>query len=609
MRTILFGALVAACAAATAVTIPAQEPAAVQRTAATPAHYLVFETMDNGDLRPTSHRRVSLASPLETLDAEGATARVASVVGRQGRAATIRLRDAAGRVVYQTVVTIPTALRVETIRQRNVGRGRDRGGEGAIDGQTSTTNQAAIAVRVPALAGASRLEVIHERPAELGVASSAQEFDLEALETQFAGADEVRAAATTIEAVPNRTGGASGNRLDVLIVGEGYRAQDLASFRAHTDALATGFLDASPFREYRNHFNFWRMHVPSTQAGADRPVCPDDPQPGDIDNGTMVSTAFDATFCSAPSSGADKIWRLLTVNTSKVLDAAADLPEADVIIVVVRTEVDGGSGGSMAVMSLSPTLTVDAEVIGTMLHEFGHYFGNLGDEYVDANTAASYDACSDINALTSDNCEPNVTDETVRSKVKWNRWIAAATPVPTSGSFTDPRTAGLWEGSRYLSDDMYRQCFSGRMRNSLRAFCAVDSEVLLLRLYNGGWGAPSSGIFTIEPGTRSPSSASVLINPGQNLRLQARVLGPALGPTLRVEWLINGIRVVDTTAATGTLASFNYVEFEPGMTATITMRVSDRSGLIHSTQRHLTSSQQQWVVTVSGGACPTCQPF
>ena len=560
--------------------------------------------MDNGDLRPTSHRRVSLASPLETLDAEGASARVASVVGRQGRAATIRLRDAAGRVVYQTVVTIPTALRVETIRQRNVGRGRDRGGEGAIDGQTSTTNQAAIAVRVPALAGASRLEVIHERPAELGVASSAQEFDLEALETQFAGADEVRAAATTIEAVPNRTGGASGNRLDVLIVGEGYRAQDLASFRAHTDALATGFLDASPFREYRNHFNFWRMHVPSTQAGADRPVCPDDPQPGDIDNGTMVSTAFDATFCSAPSSGANE--DLAAAHGEHVEGARRS-----------RGPSPGGRhhrhrqnrgrrrfrrqhGGDVA----QPDADGRRRSHRTMLHEFGHYFGNLGDEYVDANTAASYDECSDINALTSDNCEPNVTDETLRSKVKWNRWIAAATPVPTSGSFTDPRTAGLWEGSRYLSDDMYRQCFSGRMRNSLRAFCAVDSEVLLLRLYNGGWGAPSSGIFTIEPGTRSPSSASVLINPGQNLRLQARVLGPALGPTLRVEWLINGIRVVDTTAATGTLASFNYVEFEPGMTATITMRVSDRSGLIHSTQRHLTSSQQQWVVTVSGGGVP-----
>lgn len=124
------------------------------------------------------------------------------------------------------------------------------------------------------------------------------------------------------------------------------------------------------------------------------------------------------------------------------------------------------------------------------------------------------------------------------------------------------------------------------MRIDTLPLCRVDTEVLLLELYQGGWGQPSAGISTIEPGTRSPAAGSMLVNPRQNVRLLAKVFGPTAGPSLRVEWFINNFRVQDTTAATGSTPFFDFAEFEPGMTTTVTLKVSDRSGLIHFSTFH-----------------------
>jgi hypothetical protein len=92
------------------------------------------------------------------------------------------------------------------------------------------------------------------------------------------------------------------------------------------------------------------------------------------------------------------------------------------------------------------------------------------------------------------------------------------------------------------------------------------------------------------------------------VRLQAKVFGPIAGPSLRVEWFINGFRVQDTTAVTGATPFFNFVEFEPGMATTVTLKVTDRSGLIHSSMRGVSAAQASWTVTVRGGSCLTCEP-
>jgi hypothetical protein len=294
--------------------------------------------------------------------------------------------------------------------------------------------------------------------------------------------------------------------------------------------------------------------------------------------------------------------RLLTVDGAAVLRAAAAVPDWDQIIVVVQSPIRGGSGGDIAVTSLNPGYVIDADIIGVMLHEFGHSFANLADEYT---SLVDLDPCSDINASLTDQCEPNVTDETRATHIKWRRWFLPGTPIPTIGALAGARNAGLWEGARYLTDDMYRQCFDGRMKTATQPFCRVDAEAILLKLYAGWGGTPAAGIYTIEPGTKSPAGSPVSVDPGETRRLQARVLGPVMGGSLRIQWFVNNLFATETTAASGALVSYDFLEYDPGRSWTITLKVTDQSSQIHSTQRNSTLSQTSWTVRVNG-LCTDC---
>jgi hypothetical protein len=342
--------------------------------------------------------------------------------------------------------------------------------------------------------------------------------------------------------------------------------------------------------------------VPSAQRGADRPSCPKDRPPNGEDINLFVDTAFDATYCTS------NIWRLLSVNTAKVLQAAAAFPDWDVILVVVQSPIRGGSGGSIAVTSLGANFAVTDDVVDVMLHELGHSFGRLGDEYIDANAAPNYAPCSDTNASLTDQCEPNVTDETRSNVIKWRRWFLPGTPIPSVNPPAGARDAGLWEGACYLANDMYRQCYSGKMKDSSQAFCRVDAEAIVLRLYDGGWGSPASGIYTIEPGTRSPTALSLMVDRGRTQRLQAKVLGPLQGGNLKVEWLVNGNVFVNTTAVSGATVFYDFLEYDPGLTWTVTLRVTDQSSRIHSSMRSVSTVQTSWTITVRG-LCTDCSPL
>jgi len=123
---------------------------------------------------------------------------------------------------------------------------------------------------------------------------------------------------------------------------------------------------------------------------------------------------------------------------------------------------------------------------------------------------------------------------------------------------------------------MYRQCFDGRMKTSTQPFCRVDSEAILLKLYAGGWGTPAAGIYTIEPGTKSPAFSQVSVNPGQTRRLQARVFGPVMGGSLKVQWFVSNILHSETTAASGALVYYDFLEDLQGRSWTITLKVTDQ---------------------------------
>ncbi len=565
-----------------------------------PAHYIVVEASGDEPIRVVHYQRVMLSGQPESLSDTELATRATSLRGRQTHTASVRLLDRSGRVAHQALATIPRWQRTETVRPESDPAARATGSR--MEGHFKPLITATFVVRVPVLEGASRLEIRRDVGRDgsrvAAVEAPATELDLDALASEFGSSVAALQAAPSALVETIRNNGPSANRLDILYVGEGYPSGDLSWFRSDTSAFAAGFVSGSPMFEYAQHFNLWRLHVPSAERGADRPSCPGDAaEAAGQDTNTFVNTAFDATYCSGGAT-----WRLLTVDVGKVLQAAAACPDWDEIIVVVQSPIRGGSGGSVPVTSLNPGYVIDADIIGVMLHEFGHSFANLADEYT---RHEENDPCSDINADLSDQCGPNVTDETRATHIKWRRWFLPGTPIPTLGPLAGARNAGLWEGARYLTNDMYRQCFDGRMNTATQPFCRVDAEAILLKLYAGGWGTPAAGIYTIEPGTKSPAGSQVGVNPGVTRRLQARVFGPVMGGSLKVQWFVNNLLFAETTAASGALVYYDFVEYDPGRSWTITLKVTDQSSQIHSTLRNTTLSQTSWTVRVNG-LCTDC---
>ena len=128
---------------------------------------------------------------------------------------------------------------------------------------------------------------------------------------------------------------------------------------------------------------------------------------------------------------------MLCVEEHRVFDVliATVAPDhRDVILVIVNDPEYGGSGGPVAVTSIHP------DVVELVLHELGHSFGLLADEY---------DSDSQLCNDSVEPAEANATKQTNPINIKWNvgggpptGWIELTTPVPTTNSA--PGLVGLY---------------------------------------------------------------------------------------------------------------------------------------------------------------------
>ncbi|NMB73569.1 MAG: hypothetical protein GYA21_00405 [Myxococcales bacterium] len=264
----------------------------------------------------------------------------------------------------------------------------------------------------------------------------------------FAGA----ARAYDVEVIEQN--GDPANRVDIAILGDGYRVEDQTKLTTDVNSFLTLFWQRQPFGEYRRYFNVKLVHVISNEIGADNGTY-----------GVTRDTALGAYY------NCNNIDRLLCVNTGTVFSVAAShVPEYDYIFVIVNDPKYGGAGGSIAVFSVHSSAPEIA------LHEFGHTQGALADEYEDAYPG--YPGCG------SDCPEPNVTNHNTRETVKWNSWIDAATPVPTPETSQYGSVIGVFEGARYQTSGVYRPKQNCQMRALGQQFCSVCGEAIILRIYN-----------------------------------------------------------------------------------------------------------------------------
>ncbi|MEQ1908747.1 MAG: FG-GAP-like repeat-containing protein, partial [Vicinamibacterales bacterium] len=354
-----------------------------------------------------------------------------------------------------------------------------------------------------------------------------------------------------------RNNGSSATRVDLVILGDGYTAAEITSgkYASDVESAVIGFFAGSPYDDYRNYFNVHRIDVTSNESGADHDT------PSIIRKDTALDSAYD---CSG-------IQRLICSNTTKVntvLTNSIASPNArDIILVLVNDPVYGGSGGSIAVASTNVSAT---ELV---LHETGHSFGLLADEYGGPAPPSCNSAVEPS--------EANATKQTTRSLIKWNAWIDAGTAVPTTS--TTNAVPGLFAGAKYCDAGLSRPTYNSKMRSLNQAFHQVNSEQLVKRIYN----------FASPIDAATPTSTTFNIPSGTPQQFTVTTPSP-VSHALTVQWKLDGNIVGSATSylLSGSVASGVH---------TIELRVSDPTSLVRTDASSVLVAVRTWTVTVVGG--------
>lgn len=527
---------------------------------AEPAHYAVLE-FSRGEVVPVYYRQVELAAD------RGAA--LPPHVDPAAAGDRIRWRGGDGRMHE---VAMPEVVRAEFARE-------PESPTSAIEAVRIPDHPRSFVVRAP-VADGGIIEL--ELPG-----GTTQRVDLAAL----AAAADALPLAGQVPAVARRAarGGDPANRLDVLVFGDGYTAGQQGLFDTHAAALRDGMFGITPYLEYEGYVNWMPAFVVSADAGATHPpyqagctastCCADIAAQSDPLAGQVTTTAFGSRFC------AFQIHRLLVANNSLVLAAASAYPDWDVVLVSVNDPVYGGSGGQVGVLSQHPAAQ---EVT---IHEFGHTFTGLADEY--DTPYPGYPTCSDLGGPSP--CEANATNQTQATAVKWHDLFTPGIAIPTPAG--TPGT-GLFEGARYQITGMYRPAHQCEMRQLGVEFCSVCRQEYVKHLYRGGWGVPADGIDPIEPGSESPATSQpVVYAAGSTQVFTATVLHPSVG-VHAIQWWLDGLPIAGADQASYV---FGQATTTPA-TRTLELRVSDPTALVAPSMADgLLESSRSWTIKVVEG--------
>ena len=276
--------------------------------------------------------------------------------------------------------------------------------------------------------------------------------------------------------------GPTAKKVDILILGDGYAKEDMEKFRSDAKHFTGQLFSYQPFKKHKTDFNVRAMEVISDDSGIDMP-----------DKNIWKHTALGTTYNTFGSA------RYVLTEENRAIRDIADAAPYDFITILVNDNRYGGGG----IFNLYTTCFTKAAKPGqewemdyVYVHEFGHCFGGLGDEYY--SSQVSY---VDFYPKNVEPWEPNVTRTNTKENLKWRRFVVPATPIPTPWQKTkydsietlrgkldrlasdyyekregfmksandvlkDSRWIGIvgaFEGSGYTSKDLYRPAIDCKM--------------------------------------------------------------------------------------------------------------------------------------------------
>ena len=236
--------------------------------------------------------------------------------------------------------------------------------------------------------------------------------------------------------------------VDLAFIAEGYKADEMGKFREDVKKMADFLFAEAPFSDYKDRFNIWAVEAISQDSGTDVPG-----------ENIYVNTALNSSFYTFD------IDRYLTTQDIKAVnDYAAAVPHDNIVVLINSTRYGGGGvynyyTGTTTGNQLSPKV---------FIHEFGHGFAGLADEYYTSTVA--YDEFYPLNV---EPWEPNITTM-VNFGAKWEKMIAKDIPIPTPPEEKYKDVTGLFEGGGYSAKGIFRSEMDCRMKsNGPKGYCSV----------------------------------------------------------------------------------------------------------------------------------------
>jgi len=199
--------------------------------------------------------------------------------------------------------------------------------------------------------------------------------------------------------------GAPADKVDLLVLGDGYTAKERGKFESDAHRFMEMLFSTSPFREHRKDFNVWGLCPAAEESGIPRPS-------SGIHRRSPLGTSYD-TF------GTERY--VLTTENRALRDVASFAPYEFIEILA-----NGATYGGGGIFNQFATVAIDNLWAGYVgVHEFGHEFAGLADEYY----------TSDVAYLPPEHktepWEPNVTALLDPDKLKWKDLVEKGTPIPT----------------------------------------------------------------------------------------------------------------------------------------------------------------------------------
>ncbi|MEC5157907.1 M64 family metallopeptidase [Chryseobacterium sp. MP_3.2] len=325
----------------------------------------------------------------------------------------------------------------------------------------------------------------------------------------------------TFETIPLIQNGPNDKRINMVVLGDGFTATQQSDFVTNATSLVNYIFNKAPFSQYRNYFNVYAIKVVSLESGVKHPGTATDvtePVIPVTNPNNFLGSSFDVGGTH----------RCLYSNSTNAVTSvlASNVPDFDVAFILGNSTEYGGCGGTYAFLSKN----VQANEI--IVHELGHSFGKMADEYWFSGSGEAANKTKNGNTATN----------------KWRNWIGI-------------NNVGIFPYEE--SPTWFRPHQNCEMRYLNREFCSVCTQQLIERVHT----------FQNPIDSFTPTNTAA-INLSGSLTFKVNEILP-IPNTLLNTWTLNGT----TLAETSDTATLNPANFSLG-TNTVLFSVVDQNSLL-----------------------------